>query len=274
MAVSMIFDYAAQPKQTVTECNLCRGTRFEPFASRDRYGLPVRSVRCQTCLLVFIDPHMTAAAYAEFYRDGIYRQLLSIYYGRPVTAETIEAEQAAYAERLCKLLESRVNGHDKTLLDIGGSTGVVAEAVRNRFRLDATLLEPSEAEGDRARKRGLRVIEGTLDSVALPDRYDLVLLCQTSDHLIDLRGTLLKIRNLLTPEGLFFVDIVDYRIPLEARGREGTIKVDHPLYLEPFTMNSYLLDAGFITMMRGASEDGLHYNYLCRAAHRMEVRDG
>ena len=262
------FDYAAQPKERVEACNLCGKASYEQFATRDRYGLPVQSVTCLGCGLVFLTPRMTAAAYRDFYRDGDYRALLSEFHGRPVTAETIEADQVGYAERLIKLLEPHVSGQPfTTMLDVGGSTGVVAEAVAQQFGLVATVLEPSDAEGDRAALRGLKIIPGTIEQCTIgTDRYDLVLLCQTVDHLTDIRQALRTIRGLLAEGGLFFVDIVDYRVPLRKVGREGAIKVDHPYYLEPWTMDAYLAQAGFERLHSQVASDGMHVDFVCGAA--------
>ena len=84
----MTFDYAAEIKETVTSCNLCGSQHFKPYGKRDRYGLPVESVRCEGCSLVFISPRMTADGYRRFYADGHYRTLLSKFYGRPIVAST------------------------------------------------------------------------------------------------------------------------------------------------------------------------------------------
>ena len=37
------------------------------------------------------------------------------------------------------------------------------------------------------------------------------MLCQTVDHLLDVAGTLRRVRELLTDDGVLFVDIVDFR---------------------------------------------------------------
>lgn len=264
----MTFNYSTEPKETVGACNLCGwGDQFLPYASRDRYGLAVTSVKCPFCGLVFLNPRMTAAAYAEFYRSGVYRELLSEFYGRPITAESIETEQQAYAERLIRVLEPIIAVRSVYhLLDIGGSTGVVAKALAKHFELDATVIEPSEAEAKRAEARGLTVFRGALEEYQ-PDgkRFELVTLCQTVDHLLDITGALLKVRGLLRDGGLFFLDIVDYHVP-EARGREAAIKVDHPFYLEAKTLNAYLYTVGLNPLVTTPSSDGLHVDFICEAA--------
>src|SRR5690606_25088874 len=90
------YDYAAQPKDTLAHCNLCGGQRFVVLAHYDRYRYPAEAHACARCGLVFLNPRMTAGAYARFY-DGIYRPLVSAFHGRLIDARTIQDEQRAYA---------------------------------------------------------------------------------------------------------------------------------------------------------------------------------
>jgi hypothetical protein len=46
-----------------------------------------------------------------------------------------------------------------------------------------------------------------------------VIICQTVDHLLDVAGTLARVRQLLSDDGLLFIDIVDFRAAYCATGR-------------------------------------------------------
>ena len=88
----------------------------------------------------------------------------------------------------------------RTLLDIGGSTGVVADAFARRFDLRATVVDPAPLETAQAQALGIETIEGLVEDVDLGDRrFDVVVLCQTVDHLLDVSGTLRRVRELLAP---------------------------------------------------------------------------
>jgi 2-polyprenyl-3-methyl-5-hydroxy-6-metoxy-1,4-benzoquinol methylase len=144
-----------------------------------------------------------------------------------------------------------------TMLDLGGSTGVVADWLARAFNLDATVVEPSAGEALRAHDKGLAVANVPLEEYdAGGNHYDLVLLCQTVDHLLDIRWALARIRDLVAPGGLFFVDFVE----------DGPIKIDHPFYLTRKTMTEYLRRAGFEVRAQEKSEDGLHVNVLAAVA--------
>lgn len=262
------FDYPSQPKALAGGCNLCSGTAFVVLTHRDRYGYPASAVACSRCGLVFLDPVMTADAYGRFY-GGTYRPLVSAFHGRLIDAHTIQQEQRDYAVERGDLLAPYITGRGhRTMLDIGGSTGVVAHALASRFGLKATSIDPAPLEAAEAQALGIETIEGLVESVDLGSRrFDLVLLCQTIDHLLDIQGTLRRIRELLTPGGLFFVDIVDFRAAyLRNHSVEEAVKIDHPYYLTESTIAAYLRRAGFEVVRSDFAADHLHVSYVARPA--------
>jgi predicted TPR repeat methyltransferase len=259
------YDYRSQEKEVVEECDLCGSRALTIVAHADRYGFPAETRACARCGLVFLSPRMTADAYRDFYRDT-YRPLVSAYHGRLIDAATVEEEQEEYAERLVKFLEPIVNDrHPRNLLDIGGSTGVIAAALAQTFGVAATVLDPAPAELERARNRGLTVEIGTLEAFNLEGtHYDLITLCQTIDHLLGVRSSLLKIREALAPEGLFFVDIVDFRAAYLRQGSvDGAVKIDHPHYLTESTTETYLARVGLRWLRKDYAPDHLHVGYVC-----------
>lgn len=262
------YDYASQPVRLRSACNLCGGERFVTIAHRDRYGFPARADGCLRCGLVFLNPVMTADAYADFYQR-VYRPLVSAYHGRRIDAETIQDEQRDYAAVRGELLAPHLERRSaKTLLDVGGSTGVVAHHLKERFDLAATVIDPAPLEIEVARRLGLRALAGFLEDVDPGGQhYDLITLCQTVDHLLDVSLSLRKIRALLSEGGVFFVDIVDFRAAYRRNGSvESAIKIDHPFYLTEETTSVFLRRAGFEILAVDYAADHLHVGYVCAPA--------
>lgn len=260
------FDYRAQPKRAVERCNLCEGTEFIVLTHRDRYGYHANASGCARCGLVFLDPVMTKEAYATFY-VGTYRPLVSAYHGRLIDAHSIQHEQRRYAVERGDLLAPFVEGRGcRTLLDIGGSTGVVAHAFARRFDLKATVIDPAPLETAQAQSLGLETIEGLVETVNVGSRqFDMVALCQTVDHLLDIAGTLRRVRELMTPHGLLFIDIVDFRAEyLRHWAIEEAIKIDHPYYLTDPVMRAYLKRAGFSILRADWAADHVHVSYVAQ----------
>ncbi|HWQ95836.1 MAG TPA: class I SAM-dependent methyltransferase [Candidatus Methylomirabilis sp.] len=263
------FDYDSQPKKTVPCCNLCGEKRFVVLAHHDRYRFPAQAHGCLKCGLVFLNPVMTQEAYQDFY-SSTYRPLVSAYHGRRIDAQTIRTEQQVYASERADLLSAYISPSSgfTSLLDIGGSTGVVAHHMSRCFGLKATVLDPSPMEIEHARQLSIETIPGLLEEYE-PDGngYDLVLMCQTVDHLQDVAGAMHKVRDILNDNGLFFIDIVDFRAAyLRNWSIEEAIKIDHPFYLTEATMTAFLLRAGFEVLRMDYAADHLHVSYVCRVS--------
>jgi len=262
---AVAYDYGSQPREPVRLCNLCRGTSFVVLTHRDRYGYPAQAHACCSCGLVFLNPRMTAEAYGHFY-NGVYRPLVSAFHGRDINAHSIQAEQREYARERVELLRPFIEAAGlKTMLDIGGSTGVVAHHVAEAFGLQATVIDPAPLELEQARRLGLETVTGLVERHDFGYRtFDVVIICQTVDHLLDVSSTLARVRHVMTGNGLLFIDIVDFRAAyLRGWSVEDAIKIDHPYYLTQETMTAYLRRAGFEPMRTDYSADHLHVSYVC-----------
>lgn len=257
-----------EPLQEVAACNFCGSPRSEWLwlADRDRAGHQATSVLCRNCGLVFITPRMTAEGYAEFYGSGAYRQIAG-QFGHD--KEKMQDSQGKYARAvgnwLTGVLPHSIEGG--TLLDIGGSNGIVAAELKQRFGLSqATVLEPSQSECGEAADRGLCGEPGSLESWEPGQRsYNFITLWQTVDHLLDIACSFAKIRRILAPGGLFALDIVNFPFLLKAfRKVERAVKIDHPYGLSPSVMACFLLRAGFEIVTHASMLGGRKVFFLCR----------
>ncbi len=257
------YDYGAQATLHATECNLC-GTpdRVIEVADRDRYGYPATLMVCQGCGLGYLSPRLSASQYAHFY-SKIYRPLVSAYHGRRIDAQTVQRDQRAYAAELAPFLYPLLPATPRTILDVGGSTGVVAKVLADRLNAQVTVLDPAPDELAVARAAGMETIAGLAEDFDPGARtWDLVLLCQTIDHLLDLRGTLSALRRMTSAGGRAFVDIVDIGVLLRRTGNiEQTVKIDHPYYLTGPTAVALFDLTGFTVVAQRLSDDG-HRGFL------------
>jgi SAM-dependent methyltransferase len=262
---ALAYDYASEPKITIEVCNLCGRNYFVQLCDHDRYGFKAHASACGQCGLVFLNPRLTGEAYADFY-TRVYRPLVSAFHGRRIDAETVQGEQHLYASERAEFAAPFLGGRaGRHLLDIGGSTGVVAHHFSKKFGFSGVVLDPSADELREAAKRGFSTIQGLFENTDFGNsKFDLVLLCQTIDHLLDISFTLSKVRNCLTQRGIFLLDIVDFRAAyLRHWSLEEAIKVDHPYYLTQETMEAFLRLKGFQVLRKGYAADRLHIVYLC-----------
>lgn len=265
------YDYGARPKELVRECNLCGSTRHVEVSRRDRYGYPTVLQICAACGLGFLSPRLTASEYALFY-ESIYRPLVSAHYGRRIDAATVQAEQRAYAAELVDFLDRSLERPPATLVDVGGSTGVIAGALGERLGCRATVLDPAPDELAVAERAGMETIEGFAEDYDAGGRtWDLVLMCQTIDHLLDVRGTLATIREMVAVGGHAYIDVVDLLFAIRRqRCIEGAVKIDHPQYLTRATALAFFAIAGLEVVGERVSDDAHLFGFLLRPAEPAE----
>jgi SAM-dependent methyltransferase len=256
------YDYSAVELEIVRACNLCGSSHTVEVSRRDRYGYPAVLHVCTSCGLGFLSPRPTAAEYRAFYVD-VYRPLVSAYHGRLIDAETVQLEQRVYADQLVAFLRAQLEHAPANVLDIGGSTGVVAEAIVAAFGSAATVLDPAPDELAIAAAAGMGTIEGVAEDFdAGETRWQLVLLCQTIDHLTDVAATLAALRQLLTDDGHAFADVLDIEFVVARQGAiEQAVKIDHPHYLTRATACAYFALAGLELVAERMSDDG-HWGFL------------
>jgi 2-polyprenyl-3-methyl-5-hydroxy-6-metoxy-1,4-benzoquinol methylase len=251
-------ELGAQANLHTVECNLCGvRDRAVKVAHRDRYGFPVTLVVCQRCGLGYLSPRLNAAQYLHFYSE-IYRPLVSAYHGRRIDAQTVQRDQRVYADELAPFLFPLLPSPPRTILDVGGSTGVVAKVLADRVNAAVTVVDPAPDELAVAQAAGMETVLAMAEDFDPGHRtWDLVLLCQTIDHLLDLRGVLTALRRMTSVDGLAFVDIVDINVLLRRTGSiEQAVKIDHPYYLNGPTAVALFDLAGFTIIAQRLSNDG------------------
>lgn len=256
------YDFAGQAKERPPGCNLCGSDEGQvEVCGRDRYGYPAPCLVCGRCGLGYLSPRLTEAGYAHFYAS-IYRPLVSAYHGRRIDAETVQLDQQGYAADLVGFLAPLLAGPPETILDVGGSTGVVVGVVSAGLGGRPTVIDPAPGELAVAATAGMEVIAGFAEDFdPRARRWDLVLMCQTIDHLLDVRRTLEALRGLTADGGRAFVDVLDVELAMSQAGIEGAVKIDHPFYLTRATAAAFFALAGYRIVAERLTDDG-HRGYV------------
>jgi SAM-dependent methyltransferase len=226
---SIVDSLRDRKREFVAVCNVCGSERNAIVAQPDRYGFPSRTAMCLNCGLFYLMDRFSDESYLEFYKDGTYRRIASLFSGTKQGIGDIQADQVQYARELIRALGGYLRFEaGARLLDIGGSAGKVALEFQNFFGMQATVLDPAEEEVAAARKLGLTGIAGSLEQWDTDERFHLILLCRTIEHVQDLRGVLRRVRRLLHPNGFLYCDIVDFTEACRLIGHpEAVTKIDH-----------------------------------------------
>jgi SAM-dependent methyltransferase len=232
------YRWKMEPQNLRHDCPFCGvATETHPHeAVEDRYGYHVGVTVCDVADAWYLDPYLDDVQVAEFYGQGWYRKLVSAYHGRDVMA-TLVKDQIIYAAWMGRIGLLRPFQEDEwygRILEVGCSTGAIAgitaevlEGVGSQWLTVG--LDPAVGEGGRFEcDIG---IPATLESANgfSPPCFDLILCCQTLDHLREPRRGLERISRWLAPEGLLWVDILDVNEQFARLGDWQQVrKVDHP----------------------------------------------
>jgi len=230
------------PYETLRACS-----SFHILASQDRYGLPFRlAIQRDTGVVLLID-RFTAEGYKQFYRE-YYRPLVAAFNRAPHDQiGFVERGQEAYANELVRHFRGFVQLHpDSRVLDIGGSTGLIAQRICSAIGGQATIIDPALLELERARARGLQTVHSMIEDWEPDQTYDLVMLCRSIEHLTNLEGTFAKVHDLLAPNGLFFVDVVDFMAYCRKLGTPEVVsRTDHCYWLSFDSAEQFFARLGF-----------------------------
>lgn len=253
------YDYASQPKERVEECPLCSCNGFVEVATHDRYGFGSPTHVCAQCGLAFLNPRMTREAYSEFY-SGTYRHLVRAVHGKPVDEQELRRIQVSYGKSLAEFLQPLLSKRPETILDLGGGHGVVARVFADQYGSTVTVVDPSDEKAPRC-ERIVAFVEDWRPTQA----YDLVLVCQTFDHVLNPRAALENARAAMVDGGLLYIDIVDWLADgTRFKNIRSGIKIDHPYGWTEGVMTSALVAHGLTIERMRYSSDGRHIGYACR----------
>lgn len=263
----LAFDPSKLKRANHNECNWCGSRQVTKIEEYDRYGFNNPASLCQKCELVFLNKPIDNVDIGYFYSNW-YRPLVSAYHNRVIDHKTIQEEQRVYGEYLKeKLKENSVNSIQKCL-DIGGSTGVVLDIIRKENpQMSGTILDPAPDELNEAASHGFEIVNGTLENL-LPEKldgFDLILMCQTIDHLTDLKVAMNKIDCLLKRNsGLLYFDILEFQRNIDKNGVCGSLKIDHPYYFTEIFVDKMLAEIDINVIAKWELYDKIHVGYLCQ----------
>lgn len=209
-------------------CNACGSREHEVIAQRERFGLPLQTVICRNCGLIFINPRPTRRMYAEFYKSD-YRKAVS---GSDEGDEEqfrkeVEIAQTVILPVFRKLIP---NWAPRSIMELGSSYGGILDTHLKAFPGSQGFgIEPLVKIGEFARQRTGATIYTSLVEDFVPDRkYDLVILSRTLNHTLDPHANLDKVRAMLSPDGIFALTLQDPLSHLVHLPLETVSEMTHP----------------------------------------------
>jgi SAM-dependent methyltransferase len=221
-------------------CNLCGADDAELLSRVERFGTGIPTVGCRRCGLIYLDPRWSDESYRAFYEED-YRRLMGEEEDPPREAMFRARVHGAALLAFC----ADFIKPGARVLDIGCGSGGVLRAFREGRDCRCVGIEPSIEQSAFARNElGLEVVTGILESVELePESFDLILILQTLNHLLDPAAFLSHAHRLLRPAGQLLIEVQNF--PEYAKTTSKACQVDHCYYFSAETLECMLRRRGF-----------------------------
>jgi len=245
-------------------CNLCLGADLEILARMDRNGLPVQTVLCRRCGLIFISPRMTAKWYDLYYQKE-YREQMARFKGQPVREpdfdllfEGAAKHGAALARRCAADCAAGRDENDKGLaIEVGSSVGGVLHGFRSVLGGEVIGIEPSPGESAYAQQRGISTHTASIESFkAILPPASIILCCQSLNHFLDPAFFLKWSHQHLRPGGTLILEVMNFRqVFADFRWMPRAIQIDHTYMFVPEVLRNFVEAAGFEVLRLDAREN-------------------
>ena len=198
------------------------------------YGHCGPIVRCVGCGLVRQNPQPRPDDLVQAYQE--------------VADERYEEEASGRVETFSRALRD-MERHERSgrLLDVGCHVGIFLDVAR-RAGWDTHGVEPSRWSAERARARGLRVVNAPLAEAGFPDgSFDVVTMWDVIEHLGDPMQELRRAHRLLRPNGLLALSTMNVEswFPRLMGRRWPWYMQMHLYYFTPATLRQMLDRVGF-----------------------------
>jgi 2-polyprenyl-3-methyl-5-hydroxy-6-metoxy-1,4-benzoquinol methylase len=194
-------------------------------------------VRCRKCGLVYANPRINTQLIEENYAAV----------DDPVYVEERDGRVITFRKNFLPLEALVATKMPGKLLDVGCHIGVMLEIAKERG-WQAVGIEPSKWAAERARERGLEVINSGIASAPLePNSFDAISMWDVIEHLTDPATDLAHLHRCLKPGGVIGIHTIDVESHFARLmgSRWPWLMEMHLYYFSPRTLGKMLEQIGF-----------------------------
>lgn len=221
--------------EIVKSCPLCGANTTSSFDQRQFRERSVSNVICLQCGLVYQSPRMTEAEQQAFY-EAEYRLL---YQGQEGPDPKDLAVQAARSRAILAFIGKHIRSCNR-ILDIGCSSGILLQQVRDLYHSQAIGIEPGTRYRQHAQSLGLDIYS-SLDELqhAGLASFELVSMIHVLEHLPNPVEYLQDVReNYLTVDGWLLLEVPNLYA-------HDCFEVAHLISFSPHTLIQMVKKAGY-----------------------------
>lgn len=192
--------------QTEPVACFCGSTSAQLVTDKDRYGFDHAMWLCKDCGVIYANPRMTEASYAQFYAEE-YRAIYDAHeehgVDSSVEAQFTHGQQAALA--LQTYFQDIGQIQPSVVFDIGCNAG---GWLKPFFDAGAEVhgVDYGPERISDGRKLGLPLQVGSIETLEVMGRQaDLIILNHVLEHATDIASMLRRVRGLLKDDGLLYI---------------------------------------------------------------------
>ena len=230
----------ANGSRVEVQCPVCESE----FSKRARTVNGFKLVRCRECSMVYVSPQLSEAELEKLYTTKKDPEAIVALYSRLATRAVL----SGYDARL-EYLEEKLGKRKGRLLDFACAAAYFTERAAAKG-WEAHGVDIGKWVEIAAAQRGVRNIHvGDLRAIGFPGGYfDVVYAAQVLEHLRDPRSVLTELRRILSPRGILYVDVPNFRTLPIMLHRDDFYLNDPPQhinYFTPYTLRRLLTQSGF-----------------------------
>jgi 2-polyprenyl-3-methyl-5-hydroxy-6-metoxy-1,4-benzoquinol methylase len=193
-------------------CQICKAQDWLPLIDPNlKYSIttagrilnqPLGKAQCKNC--GFIQRINSDFLGSSDYYENDYAN----YYERPGTQQF---HKNRYIEIITWMFSRILPTHKiNKIMDVGCGQGWAMEAIKEKFpSAEIHGIEPSYFNSERAKEKGLFIIEGKIENLAIKEKYDLVYSNNVIQHVNDARSFLMSLSSIVKDDGIIILTCPD-----------------------------------------------------------------
>lgn len=224
-------------KKSIIKYN-CQSTLKSNISRQIGYPETYNIACCDKCGFVYLDMNLTDESIDRYYSEyNMYDDSSS------VKTEVYDNAVKMYLEIIEAFIDKKCS-----IVDVGCGSGKLIRTMHKQGYLNVSGIDPSEYSINAMREQGVSCQLGSAyncSSIAEP--VDAVLLVGVLEHLLRPRDAVCEIKNILKPNGLFFVAVPNLETFAQEKFPEANcINHEHINFFDKYSLDNLLRSEGFV----------------------------